>query len=70
MAFDEIGALDKFERFASRNGPAFYGLPVSDESVTLSREPQPVPDTLSVEGGVEVRPFYAGTQIPWKLSAR
>ena len=70
MAFDEIGALDKFEGFASRNGPAFYGLPVSDESVTLSREPQPVPDTLGVEGSVEVRPFYAGTQIPWKLSAK
>ena len=31
--FDEEGALDRFEQFASLNGPAFYGLPVNEETI-------------------------------------
>ena len=37
--FDEKGALDHFEAFASLNGPAFYRLPVNETRVTLRREP-------------------------------
>src|SRR6478735_913946 len=36
--FDEEGALDRFEAFASLNGPAFYRLPVNQDSVTLRRD--------------------------------
>ncbi|MGB7405704.1 MAG: dihydroorotase, partial [Pacificimonas sp.] len=35
--FEDEGALDRFEAFASLNGPKFYGLPVNDERVRLTR---------------------------------
>ena len=53
--FDEDGALDRFEAFASLNGPAFYKLPVNTETVTLERAPVDVPDEI---GGLV--PFRAG----------
>ena len=65
--FDEEDALDAFEGFASRNGPAFYGLPVSDETVTLVREEQQVPDTLELAGTHYV-PFHAGEILGWKIA--
>jgi dihydroorotase len=60
--FDEDGALDKLEAFASVNGPRFYGLPLNEETVTLERAPVHVPD--EVEGLV---PFHAGETLPWRL---
>ena len=36
--FAEQNALGNFEAFASRNGPAFYGLPVNTRSITLTRD--------------------------------
>ena len=59
-AFDEDGALDKLEAFASINGPRFYGLPVNEERVTLVREKILVAD--EIEGLV---PFHAGETLPW-----
>ncbi|MEP1766473.1 MAG: dihydroorotase [Sulfitobacter sp.] len=38
-AFEQDGALDKLEAFASLNGPAFYKLPVNEATITLRREP-------------------------------
>ncbi|XKH33548.1 dihydroorotase [Azospirillum doebereinerae] len=38
-AFDEAGALDKLEAFASLNGPRFYGLPPAEERVMLGAPP-------------------------------
>jgi len=35
--FEEDGALDKLESFASHNGPAFYRLPKNQESLTLTK---------------------------------
>jgi dihydroorotase len=64
MVFEEEGALDKFEAFASENGPRFYGLPLNDGTVTLERAAQPVPD--AVEGVV---PFHAGETLGWRFSA-
>ncbi len=60
--FDEMGALDRLEAFASRNGPRFYGLPVNETRVTLRREPTAVAAEL---GGV--RPFLAGETLPWRF---
>ena len=37
--FDGMGALDRFEAFASLNGPAHYGLPPNDDTITLRRGP-------------------------------
>ncbi|MGA1286189.1 MAG: dihydroorotase, partial [Rubrivivax sp.] len=42
-AFEAAGALDRFEAFASLNGPAFYGLPPNEDRVTLRREAWTLP---------------------------
>jgi dihydroorotase len=60
--FDEEGALDNFEAFASLNGPRFYGLPINEETVTLERASVQVP--AEVEGLV---PFHAGETLKWKF---
>ena len=62
QVFDEEGALDRLEGFASLHGPAFYGLPVNDGSVTLERKSTEVPATIG-----DVVPFLAGEQIRWHM---
>ena len=64
--FEEEGALDRFEAFASVNGPNFYRLPANEERVTLRREPQGVPATVG-EGNLAVSPFRAGETLRWRL---
>ena len=64
--FEEEGALEKLEGFASEFGPRFYGLPLNDEMVTLEKALIDVP--LSVDAnGTPVSPFHAGETIGWKL---
>jgi dihydroorotase len=65
-AFEEAGALDKLEGFASVFGARFYGLPVSSERITLVREEWTVPEHLAF-GAEELIPLRAGETIPWKL---
>ena len=67
QVFEEERALDKLEAFASRNGPAFYGLPVNEATITLQREPQQVPEVIETVDGDKVKPFLAGEQLPWKI---
>jgi len=62
--FDEEGALQAFEAFASVNGARFYGLPLNGGSVTLERGETKVPDTI---GGLV--PFHAGETLPWRLAS-
>jgi dihydroorotase len=62
QAFDEDGALERFEAFASINGPLFYGLPVNDETITLEHAEQMVP--CEVDGIV---PFHAGETLRWRV---
>ena len=64
--FDEKGALDHFEAFASLNGPAFYRLPVNEARVTLRREPMLVPSQIG-EGDLAVVPFRATETLRWRL---
>ncbi|MCT2559834.1 dihydroorotase [Tsuneonella sp. YG55] len=66
--FDEEDALDRFEQFASLAGPAFYGLPVNEETVTLRRGDAAVPETIEA-GGTAVVPFHAGETLSWRLVA-
>jgi len=66
-AFEEAGALDKLEGFASHHGADFYGLPRNPGSVTLVREEWTVPKTLRF-GKEELVPLRAGETIPWKLA--
>jgi dihydroorotase len=69
QVFDEAGALNRLEAFASLNGPRFYGLPVNEQTVTLERAPTVVPDGVALPGGDEILPFRAGETLAWRLSA-
>jgi dihydroorotase len=65
--FEEEGALDKFEGFASEHGANFYGLPLNEGTVTLKREEDYVPDRLGV-GDIELVPFHAGQRLNWTFA--
>ena len=65
-AFEEAGALDRLEDFASRHGADFYGLPRNRDTITLVREEWTVPQTLRF-GREELVPLRAGDTVPWKL---
>jgi dihydroorotase len=71
--FDQEGALDRLEGFASLHGPLFYGLPVNDDSITLVREPQTVPDRLHLNdaagSAVDLVPFHAREVLGWRVAA-
>jgi dihydroorotase len=64
--FDAENALDRFETFASLNGPRFYGLPLNEGTVTLERRPTEVPAALDALG-TPVVPFHAGETLAWRL---
>jgi len=65
-AFEQAGALDKLEAFASLNGPGFYGLPVNEGTVTLKRESWTIPPSVPM-GETELVPLDAGQQLHWKM---
>ena len=62
QVFDEEGALDRLEGFASEYGPRFYGLPLNEGSITLERGGEQVPGAIG-----EVVPFGAGGYFGWRL---
>ena len=66
--FDEEGALDRFEAFASLNGPAFYGLPVNSGTITFERRAVQVPAQIEANGTAIV-PFHAGETLGWSFRA-
>ncbi len=66
-AFEEAGALDKLEGFASHFGADFYGLPRNQDTITLIRKEWTVPKTLRF-AGEELVPLRAGETIPWQLA--
>ena len=64
--FEEDGALDKLEAFASENGPRFYGLPLNEGRVVLERAPSRPPEAFG-EGELAVKPFHAGETLAWRF---
>jgi dihydroorotase len=65
--FEEEGALDQLEAFASLNGPAFYGLAPNETQATLRRAPFLVPQYVG-NGDNLVVPFRAGETLRWVLA--
>jgi len=65
-AFDQAGALERLEAFASFHGPDFYRLPRNREQITLEARPWTVPEQVNfgAEPGV---PLRAGGTIGWSL---
>ena len=66
--FEREGALYKLEGFVSLNGPDFYGLPVNEETITLTKgEPVEYPAKIkSGDGTVTV--FEPGFPLHWRVS--
>jgi dihydroorotase len=60
--FEEEGALDKFEGFASEHGARFYNLPLNEGTVTVDKAPTQVPPEIA-----GVVPFHAGETLAWRF---
>jgi dihydroorotase len=65
-AFEAAGALDRLEGFASRHGPAFYGLAPNSGTVTLERADWQVPDSYPLADSAVV-PLLAGETLEWRI---
>ncbi len=65
QAFEQAGALDKLEGFASFHGPDFYRLPRNSGSLTLKRERWDIPDEMKM-GDTTLVPLDAGQSLLWK----
>ncbi|MBK1721514.1 dihydroorotase [Thiocystis violacea] len=66
QVFEEAGALERLEGFASRHGADFYQLPRNVGKVRLRRRSWQVPDRYPF-GESQVVPLRAGESIPWQL---
>ncbi|HEU0043145.1 dihydroorotase [Sphingomonas sp.] len=61
--FEEEGALERLEGFASEHGARFYGLGLNEGTVTLRREVVEVPERVG-----DVVPFHAGERLGWRVA--
>ncbi|WP_370311675.1 dihydroorotase [Sagittula sp.] len=67
--FEEEGALDRLEGFASLHGPARYGLAPNDETITLVKERQPVAYPARIDTGEgPVTVFDPGHPLYWRVA--
>ncbi|MGE5537307.1 MAG: dihydroorotase [Gemmatimonas sp.] len=70
QVFEEEGALDRLEGFASKFGPAFYGLQPNAGRLKLERSAWVVPEKFPGVGndaGSELTPFLANREIRWRV---
>ncbi|WP_018076794.1 dihydroorotase [Thiobacillus denitrificans] len=67
-AFDDAGALDRLEAFASFYGADFYGLPRHTDTLTLKRENWEVAASMKL-GDETLVPLRAGEIIRWRVTA-
>ncbi|TRW97262.1 dihydroorotase [Paracoccus sp. M683] len=71
QVFEQDGALDRLEAFASLNGAAFYGLPPNDDRITLTRRDTPATYPTSITAGDEtVTVFDPGFALYWHLEKK
>ena len=65
QVFAEENALEKFEAFASLNGPAFYRLSPNEERVTYVERPARMAEEIEVDGQGRLVSLFAGSAAPW-----
>ncbi len=65
--FEDAGALDKLEGFASCYGPDFYGLPRNTRRIALERVGWSAPTDYAF-GDERVIPLRAGETIQWRIA--
>jgi dihydroorotase len=63
--FAEEQALDRFEAFASLNGPAFYGLPPNEERITFAEGASFTAERVTLGGQDELVPLFEGEPVGW-----
>jgi dihydroorotase len=67
QVFEEEGALDRLEAFTSLNGPAFYGLPVNEDTITLTKGAAVTyPAKIDTEDG-PITVFDPGFPLHWQV---
>jgi dihydroorotase len=67
-AFEQVGALDRLEAFASFHGPDFYRLPRNTGTITLEKQAWTVPAEVPL-GQHRCVPLRAGGTIAWRVVA-
>lgn len=67
QAFEQAGALDKLENFTSVFGARFYGLPLNESFITLSKRSWTVPAELDF-GDEKIKPLLAGDVLLWQIN--
>jgi len=69
--FEEQKALDKFEKFASLNGPKFHNLRPNMEKITFINEPHTIEEFIEIKENGEVKgkikPFHSLENLNWQL---
>ncbi|MDD2723835.1 MAG: dihydroorotase [Methylovulum sp.] len=65
-AFEQVGALDKLEGFASFYGADFYRLPRNSGTVTLAKSAWQIP-TVYGDEDVVITPLKSGETLSWKM---
>ncbi len=66
--FEEESALDRFEAFASLNGPAFYSLPPNDATISIQKGATRVSQAIKVEKLGEIYPLLGSEQVDWSIT--
>jgi dihydroorotase len=66
QVFEEENALHQFEAFASLNGPAFYGLAINQQKLSLQKTSQQIPTTIGQQA-LTISPYKAGETLAWSL---
>lgn len=66
-AFEQAGALDKLEGFASIFGAKFYGLPVNHDRITLVKSPTTIAEHYPYFDGNTLTPLLAGSMTAWRI---
>lgn len=69
QVFEQAGALERLEAFASHHGPDFYGLPRNRGRITLQRTPWTVPPYYPF-GNSRIVPLQAGKSLDWQVAGR
>ena len=68
--FEQLGALDRLEAFASVFGADFYGLPQNKDKILLKRAENKVPERVAYVGESGIAPLAGGSVLGWKQQDR
>ena len=66
-AFEQAGALDKLEGFASFFGADFYGLPRNTGTLTLKKVDWQLPESVPF-GEAQLKPLRGGETLAWRVA--